>query len=122
APRGRPPAPPAGRARAAPRRGRARVAWRRRRRRDRLVTVDRSEILGIIDRQGSLTPCRIICVSWLGQIVAGCRTARRAVPWAHDGGIDQFSAMPATPAPRAGVRYLELNGAFNAHEVCAAGA
>jgi len=27
-----------------------------------LVTVDRSEIFGIIDRQGSLTPSRIICV------------------------------------------------------------
>jgi hypothetical protein len=36
--------------------------------------------------------------------------------------IDQFSAMTATAAAQAGVRYLELNGAFNGHEVCAAGA
>src|SRR4029450_6781338 len=80
----------------------------------RLVTVDRSEILGIIDRQGSLTPCRIICVSWLGQIVAGCPIDRTAMTWAHDWAIDQFSAMTATAAAQAGVRYLELNGAFNA--------
>jgi hypothetical protein len=34
----------------------------------------------------------------------------------------RFSEMTSTAAAQAGVRYLELNGAFDGHEVCAEGA
>ena len=70
----------------------------------------------------SPVPARSRNLSWLGQIAAGCPIDRTAMTWAHDWAIDQFSAMTATAAAEAGVRYLELNGAFNGHEVCAAGA
>jgi lysophospholipase L1-like esterase len=70
----------------------------------------------------SPVPARMRSLSWLGQIWAGCPIDRKAMIWAHDWAIEQFSAMTATAAAQAGVRYLELKGAFDGHEVCAAGA
>jgi lysophospholipase L1-like esterase len=70
----------------------------------------------------SPVPARMRRLSWLGQVWAGCPIDRAAMTWAHDWAIDQFSAMTATAAAQAGVRYLELKGAFDGHEVCAAGA
>jgi lysophospholipase L1-like esterase len=67
-------------------------------------------------------PARMRRLSWLGQVRAGCPLDRAAMTWAHDWAIERFSAMTATAAAQAGVRYLELKGAFNGHEVCAAGA
>jgi lysophospholipase L1-like esterase len=70
----------------------------------------------------SPVPARMRNLSWLGQIWAGCPVDREAMTWAHEWAIEQFSAMTSTAAAQAGVRYLEMKGGFDGHEVCAAGA
>jgi lysophospholipase L1-like esterase len=70
----------------------------------------------------SPVPARMRPLSWYGQIVAGCPVEPAAMVWAHDQMIEEFSAMTRGAAADVGVRYLELKGAFDGHEICAAGA
>jgi lysophospholipase L1-like esterase len=76
----------------------------------------------VVQGYASPVPRSARSLSWWDQIWAGCPVERDAMTWAHDNAVLKFSAMTRTAAANAGVRYLEMEGAFNGHEVCAAGA
>ena len=77
----------------------------------------------ILQGYASPVPSRIRPLSWWDQIWAGCPADPSAMAWAHDWVTPEFARMVRTAAAGVpGVRFLDMNGAFNGHEVCAAGA